>query len=68
MMFENLPNDLRIIANLAKVNGLSAVLDKEKSVETFEEQGRRLVDCAENGLSLVSEFSQELDQIPGTVA
>ena len=42
----------------------TAPLQQEQPVEAFEQERRRLVDCAQDGLSMICQLPQEPDNIP----
>ncbi len=56
---EVVDNVLAISSNRSAVDGLSSTLEQEQSVESLEEQSRRLVDRAKNRLSVVGELAQQ---------
>ena len=65
---EVIAQSLRVRADVAEVNRLAARLEQKQAVEAFEEQGRRLVDSAQNGLSGRRKLSEETDQVPRTLS
>ena len=52
-------NDLRVLANIPKINCLAPFFKEQKSVEALEQKRGRLVNCAKDGLTLVGELTQE---------
>jgi len=54
-----------VFANGAKVDWSTPLCEKEKAVEFLEEDGRGLVDGAEDGLPVVGEFPHEAADGPG---
>lgn len=50
---------LRVLAEIAEVDGLAALLQQQEAVESLEQLGRRLMDGGEDGLSVVRELAQQ---------
>jgi hypothetical protein len=55
---------VRVLADLVKVDGLSTLGQEEQSVETFEQHGGRLVDSAQDGLTMVRKLFEEIQNVP----
>jgi hypothetical protein len=66
MAGEILAEFLRVATNVTKVNRFSTTFQEQKAIETFKQEGRRLMDCAKNGLTLISKLPQEAYEIPST--
>ena len=58
----------RVGSNFAKVNGFSASSQKEKPIEALKQHSRRLMDRAEDSLSVSSELLHEIADGPGSLA
>lgn len=56
--------DLGLFANLAEVDRLAATSEEEEAVETSKEHRRRLVDRAEDGLTVVLERLEQVEDSP----
>ena len=55
---------LRVLPEVAKVDGLATLLQQQEAVEGLEQLGRRLVDGGEDGLSVVRELAQQQHDRP----
>lgn len=52
------------LADLAKVDGPAALGEEQEAVEALEEHGRRLVDRAQDGLAVVLQFLEQVQDGP----
>ena len=57
--------DMRSLADLAKVDRLTTSSEEEETVELFEKHCGGLVDGTENSLTVFSELSKEKKNVPG---
>jgi hypothetical protein len=65
---EVLAENVRVLADVAKVDGTSSRLEKEQTIEVLEEHGVRLMDGTEDGLTGSGEFAEETDDVVGGLA
>ena len=62
---EVLQEGFRVVSDVTKVDGLAALSQEEESVELLEQNGRRLVNSTQDGLSVVRKLAQESADCPG---
>jgi len=63
--FEVRRQNVRTLANFAKVDSLTTSGEEEKTIETLEQHGRRLVNSAENGLTGLGKLLHQIADSPG---
>ena len=55
------------MTQITEVDGLTTIAEKQQTVETLEQQRRRLVNSTQDGLTLGSQFPKETDEIPSAL-
>jgi hypothetical protein len=68
VLSEVLTKDVRVLADVAEVDGASTGLEEKKTVEVLEEHRVRLVDRTEDGLTGGGELAEETDDVVGGLA
>lgn len=62
--FKVVDQDVGTGSNFSKVDSLSALGEEQESVKVFKQDGRRLVDGAQDGLTVSSQLSEQLQDVP----
>ena len=68
MFREVLAQDVRVLPNVAEVDGPAASLEEEQPVKVLEQESVRLVNSDEDRLSGGGEFAKEADDVVGGLA
>lgn len=64
ILLEIVDQDRGTLADFTKVDSLSAFRQEQQAIETLEEHGGRLMNGAENGLSVILQFGQQIQDTP----
>lgn len=67
MAFEVIQEGSRVVTNRSEIHRFTATGEEEKLIEFLEKDCARLVNCAQDGLTGVGEFSQEITDSPGAL-